>query len=115
MKHYLLGNMPVAAFLAAFFFALIGVTISLLLQANKRDPGASSTPYHFSYRFLLQDNWKRIVLSLLLIFVTIRFYSELTGKELSMYFALGIGLGLDKLAQVVKNASAVLQVNRKKL
>jgi hypothetical protein len=36
------------------------------------------------------------------------------GKELSMYFALGIGLGLDKLAQLIKNASSVLQVNRKK-
>lgn len=115
MKELFFGTSNLQYFFAAYFFALVGVGISLLLQTNNRDVSSKNTPVAFSYRFLIADNWKRIVLSVLLIYVTLRFTQEITGQELTMFWALVIGLGLDKIAQLLKDRTGILQVNREKL
>lgn len=108
----ILGTDTYQAFITQYFFAIVGVLISLLLHGANRDVKEPSTPNNFSFLFLLKDNWKRIVLNLLVIFVTIRFFKELTGFELSLFFCLGIGFSYDKLLQVIKDKADVLQVNR---
>lgn len=100
-------------FVTQYFFAMIGVAISLLLHGANRDVDNKSTPTNFSFIFLLKDNWKRILLNLLVIFVTIRFFKEITGFELSLFFCLLVGIGYDKLIQFIKTKSDLLQVNRK--
>lgn len=108
------GTDSLQQFGTLFFFALIGVAISLLMHSNNRDQNSSSTPVKFSVLFLLKDNWKRIVLSLLLIYVTLRFFTDLTGLHLSSFFSLCVGVGWDKLSQIVKEKTEILCVNRNK-
>lgn len=115
MKQYYLGTDNVQYFIALFFFACLGAIISLLIQSNMRDVKSQSTPVKFSWSFFFLDNWKRIVFSLLIIYVAIRFSSELLHVTLGPFSALGIGLGLDKVSELIKNNTGFLQVNRDKI
>ena len=108
----LLGIETATAFLVLSFFAAIGVVISLLLHASNRDQLSPSTPAKFSFLFLLKDNFKRILLNVLLIYITIRFTPELIGVKITSFVALIIGFGWDKLAQVIKEKTAFLDVKR---
>lgn len=108
----ILGTEIWQPFVTQMFMALIGVSISLLLHAQTRDKYSPATPVKFSIGFLIVDNWKRVVLSLLLIYVFIRFFPEIFGINLSLFWCLAIGLSLDKLAQWLKDKISVLQVKR---
>lgn len=114
MLQEILGTATYQAFLTQYFFSLVGVAISLLLHGAKRNVDEKSTPDKFSIGFLIKDNWKRIVLNALVIFVTIRFFRDLTGFELSLFFCLLIGFSYDKVLQLLKNKTDVLNVTRKK-
>lgn len=97
----MLGTNDLPTYLAAFIFAMIGVVIILLLKSNKRDRLSKSTPYKFSIKFLIIDNLKEILLGLLLIIIALRFSVEYAGAELTMYYALGVGLGIQKLSGII--------------
>jgi len=114
-----LGNISFAMFAGLYFFALVGVAINLLMHANKRDQNSPNTPVKFSYKFLLWDNWKRIFLSILLIYVSIRFISTLFSisvegnNELYLFSAVVIGFVYDKLAEFLKEkAGSLLKVRK---
>jgi len=111
-QSFILGGLPLPMLLAALFFSLLGVTLNLLVDATTRKPETTDTPVRFSLRFLLRDNWKRILLSVLLILVTIRFCQELTGLHLNMFVSLLIGFGFDKLSEFLKGKSDMLKVTR---
>lgn len=100
-------------FFVMLFFCFVGVTISLLFNASNRNANSPETPYHFDIWFLIKDNWKRVVLNLLLIYVTIRFYPDVfDGKQLTPFLALGIGIGWDRLAQFIKEKTGLLNIKR---
>lgn len=111
MKDFL-GTTDVGAFMTLFLFAIIGMVISLLLNGANRDPDTPSTPYKFSLSFLLLDNWKRIVLNLLVLFAAVRFYPDIFNEPINPFLAFGIGLGFDKVVQMIKDRVGALQVNR---
>jgi hypothetical protein len=104
----LLGNQTGVYFLALIFFALLGAGISLLLQTTARDVVSPATPKHFSWVFFWIDNWKRIVLSLLLIYVALRFAPDLFGVTINEFWALAIGFANDKIAQALKDKTGFL-------
>jgi hypothetical protein len=108
----LLGSYDLTTFFGFLFFALVGVLISLLWQANTRDQNTTDSPVKFKWWFLLKDNWKRIISSILLIYVTIRFFKELTHLDLNMFLSLCIGLGWDKLSEFIKSKTDILKVER---
>lgn len=105
----ILGTETYQAFITQFFFAIIGVTISLLIAGANRDVNKKTTS-KFSFIYLLKDSWKRIALNLLVIFVTIRFFKELAGFELSLVWCLAIGLGYDRLIKLLKKKTEFLDV-----
>jgi hypothetical protein len=98
-----LGTTDLGHFTAAFFFAITGVGISLLIHSTNRDKDSGRTPFKFNPWFLIRDNSTRIILNMLLILVTLRFFPEVTGKELSMMGALTTGLSFDKLGELLRN------------
>jgi len=98
----LLGGIELIPFIAAVFYAVVGATLNLLLHANTRDVNSRRTPDDFSYKFLIQDNWKRIAISVILIFITIRFSQEILGQQLTTYLAFLIGFSVDRLAGFIK-------------
>jgi len=107
-----LGRYDLTTFFGFLFFALVGVLISLLVQSNKRDQNTTDSPVKFKWWFLFKDNWKRIISSILLIYVTIRFFKELTNLDLNMFLSLCIGLGWDKLSEFIKSKTDILKVER---
>lgn len=99
LKH-LLGPGDPGYFIAAFIYAMVGMLISLLVSASKRDQSKLTTPEAFSWRYLLWDNAKKIILTLILVIVTLRFSREFMGADLTMYLALLVGLGWDMLGEM---------------
>jgi hypothetical protein len=103
---YLIGDLGVAKFAAAFIFAIIGVVLSLLWSTTVRNPSSDKSPQHFSWKFYWFDNARRILKSvvstLLTVFVSIRFVNELLGVEFSMATCFLIGLFLDRVVVFIK-------------
>lgn len=108
--NYITGTTDYPFYMAQWFFAIVGLAISILLHARTRDKQSDNTPDQFSFRFLILDNYKRLFLSVLLIFIFIRFPDMLltnfpaleTLSEIRLGSALLIGLMLDKLAEWLK-------------
>lgn len=119
----LFGVQGMGYFLTLFFWALIGATINLTMGVNKRDALSESTPVAFSIKFLLLDNWKRMLNSFLVIWVMLRFYPEILPKEVydaipetaELLFAVLIGFSFDKLSEIIKEKANILSVNREKI
>lgn len=107
MKASLLGTLSPSQFVALFFLAIIGAVLSMLLQTTNRNISSDQTPKHFSWSFFMQDNWKRIVTALLLIYVSLRFAPEILGINITEFVALGIGFSLDKIAQLLKDKTNI--------
>jgi len=113
-----LGHTSPAMFAALFFFAVVGVFINLLLHAQSRNVLSTDTPEKFSFRFLLYDNWRRIVLAILLIYISIRFVGIIfdidvvNNNELYLFAALIIGFLFDKLGEYLKSRSSILRVRK---
>jgi hypothetical protein len=108
----ILGSTPLATFLAAYTFAVIGIIMSLQFQANSRDIPSPSTPVKFSAKFLVFDNLIRLVsgafMVLLTLFIMLRFSVEIMGTALSMITSFGLGFGYDKALQVLKNKEQLI-------
>lgn len=108
----LLGTTDTGAFMTLFLFAIIGMVISILLHGANREPTTPTTPYKFSVSFLFLDNWKRILLNILVLFAAVRFYPDIFNEPINPFLSFGIGLGFDKVVQMIKDRMGVLQVNR---
>lgn len=93
---------------AAFVFALIGIFITLLLGSTQRQVLSESSPIHFSWHYLFSDNFKRIVATLLMVVVSLRFVHDLFGFELSSWHGFIIGSGWDGLAFIIKQKTKLL-------
>lgn len=119
----LVGEMGIAHFAMLMFFALIGATIKLTTQVKERDVASPATPERFSFGFLLADNWKRMLSSLLLIYVFVRFTSFLVPSnilaglpdEAEMLVCILIGYSFDLLSEWLKDKASVLSVDRNKI
>jgi hypothetical protein len=123
--NYLLGFVSLQLFLTMVFFATIGITLSLLWDGHKRNPDSPNTPQKFSFWFLLKDNWRTIIATILLVLVTIRFATSFfpnqfkgdevvtpEGIEKWLFGSLLIGLAWNQLAQFLKKKIPILNVER---
>jgi len=105
MKEFLvliLGGMSTVQLLAGIFYLVIGIILSLFIDANKRNVASQSSPIHFSYKHLLKDNNLRITISLVVGIVCLRFCNEFFGSAPTMYMAFMIGFSADKLSEYIK-------------
>lgn len=99
----LLGTNDIPTYCASLVFAVLGVVIVLLLKAQKRDKTSRSTPYKFNFWFLIIDNLREVVLGFLLLLLALRFSVEYAGTEVTMYYALVLGLGMQKISLWIAN------------
>lgn len=116
----LTGGESLQRFISMMVFALFGATINLLTNVRQRDKYSESTPMDFSFKFMLLDNWKRMVSSLLLIYLFVRFmplmipsgvYEAIDG-DVEFLLAIIIGYSFDKLSELLKDKAKLLSVNR---
>lgn len=99
---YVLGTSDIPMYAALWFFACLGILLSLLIGAVKRKPDSPHTPFSFSWKFLWSDNFRRILATATLVFITFRFTEQLIGTQISLWAAFLIGLGHDQLAAIAK-------------
>jgi hypothetical protein len=115
-KQLILGQISLAYYAAAAFFCGLAILLSLYSHSRTRDKNSRNTPYDFSWRFLLWDNFKRVVTGLILMFLFFRFSPEIFGKPLTMWWAVGIGFflsfGLDKAIQFIQQKYDILKMPR---
>lgn len=97
-KEILLGNASPALFAAAMLFALLTAGAMALFRVKKRDVSSERTPEKFSWTFFWSDNFKQILGTFILIFLTIRVAQYWLKAEWAVYGAVIIGLISDQLA-----------------
>lgn len=102
-----LGNLPIGVLIAGFVFAFLGIWLRTLTGAAKRNVAKPTTPDKWSWKYFWDDNVKRFLNSLftaiIVIFFSIRFVENLTGSGITMFYCVGIGFGLDKAIEAIKN------------
>lgn len=99
------GTADVLMVFVGWLYAMIGVFVSLLIHTTQRNPSSQRTPEQFSWKFLFKDNAARIISSMLLVFVCLRFSSFLgipTRDDIALTGFM-IGFGLDKIVELWKN------------
>ena len=102
-----LGEKTGGYYIAGFFFSFLAILLSLYIHSKTRDKNSPSTPYNFSWKFLLWDNAKRIFAGMIVMFILFR------AADLSnIYAMLGVGFtvafSLDKIIQFLMDKSNVL-------
>lgn len=108
-----LGPTDPALFAACVFFAVIGIVFVLLLGTRLRDKGSPYSPEAFSWSYLISDNMRRIYASVIAVLITLRFMTELTGWELSVWKAFIVGTAWDSILLFVKQKTDLLDPNKK--
>lgn len=97
----ILGTVSVIDYLVLSVFILIGITLSIRIDTYKRDKTSDATPYHFDIAFFILDNIKRLIKSFVTIFLVIRFGEDITGKALTEWGAVLLGLGFDQIGVIL--------------
>lgn len=110
---YILGNTEPALFIAAVFFAAVGILAVLLAGTRLRDKSSISSPEKFSWRYLIDDNAKRIYLNVLCVLVTLRFLPELFNIDLTPWMGLVVGTMWDSLFLLIKQKTSILDPTKK--
>lgn len=115
---YILGDLSIPYYLAAFFFCSIAILLSLYAHSRKRDVTSERTPVAFSWTFLIWDNLLRVAATLALMFLFFRFSPDIFGKPLSFPIAVGVGFflsfGLDKAIQWLQTKFDILKLGNAK-
>lgn len=107
--YHMTGGLPQAEISAAVTFALLGLILMTAINVRKgilNNPNTAST---FKLSHFGWDTFIRVVISavitMIVIFISIRFVYDFTGKTLTMFYAFGIGLGIDRATQLITKKS----------
>lgn len=103
--YHMTGGIPSGEIWAAVTFAMLGLILMTAVNVRKgivKNPNTAST---FKWQHFGWDTATRVILStiitLIVIFISIRFVYDFTGNTLTMFYAFGIGLGIDKATQLI--------------
>lgn len=106
-KELILGDVSIATYAAAFFFSFIVIFLNVIIVSLNKYKKAEGTPEKWSFSFAMIDNAKRMIATMMMMFLFYRFASTIIAKELSMEWAVGVGIGitfgLDKMMGWLKS------------
>lgn len=112
----IVGVKPDGYYLAGFFFSFLAILLSLYMYSKTRDKHSQSTPYNFSWWFLLWDNIKRITAGMIVMFILFR-VADLSNIYAMLSVGFAVAFSLDKVIQTIMDKSNILdflQPDRKK-
>lgn len=96
-------------YLAGFFFSFLAILLSLYIHSRTRDKNSPSTPYNFSWTFLLWDNFKRIVAGIIVMFILFR-AADLSNIYAMLAVGFGVAFSLDKIIEFLMEKSNILDI-----
>lgn len=97
-----MGNMNIMYFWVYLIWAYIGMVINLVFELNKRKPSSEKSPKKFDGKYYISDNWKRLIIAVILVPISILTFGGLFGMEITNDRAMLLGLGADALAEIYK-------------
>lgn len=98
----LLGEIKPIEFLALVSWGIVGIIVNVLIHASTRDVDDPCSPETFSWKYLLCDNYKRIIIGILLLIIGIRFSYEIFGFSITAFSSFWIGLTFHKLINIFR-------------
>lgn len=118
----LFGTTDFAGIAVGFIYAMIGLSLSILFELSTRKIAKPTTPNEFDLWFYIRDNKIRLLSSLLLIIVGLRFYGEFgqfgydamlpisVSNENNTLASIGLAIGLssDILSAIIKKRYKLL-------
>jgi hypothetical protein len=115
----LFGTTDFAGIAVGFIYAMIGLSLSILFETSTRKIAKPTTPNEFDFWFYVRDNKIRLITSLLLIIVGLRFYGEfgyeailsvsITNENNALAsVGLTIGLSSDIISSIIKKRYKLL-------
>lgn len=103
--YHMTGGLPIGEIWAAITFAMLGLILMTAINVRNGIVKNPKTADAFNWKYFGWGTIIRIILSALItmivIFLSIRFAQELVGKTLSMFYALGVGLFIDRATQLL--------------
>jgi hypothetical protein len=109
------GNYTLLELFGFAWFFIIGYVIYSLNETNDRDANSVNTPKKWSWKFWINDNWKRYLASFLATYVLFRFYIEIQGHPFTYLEALLLGILGDGIGANAKNKINIFKVDRNKI
>ena len=114
LKQILLGQISIAQMVGFCFWIIMGFIIHMFWDFSQRDVKSESTPSDMNLKFWWLDNWKRLVLNLLLTIVIMRFHEQLFGDSMNAFISLIIGVNFDQIVSGLKKKITSLGTDRVK-
>jgi hypothetical protein len=97
------GSEDLKLILVGFFYLNVGILLASLVGTTTREPNSERTPFRFSWRFFVSDNWLRWAKSVIFGTVALRFSQEILGSAPTSYIALMVGFSIDGVVMLLKN------------
>lgn len=98
----MLGTNDITAVIVGFTFAIIGILLSMLLHYRVSGKHNKNTPDKFDFNYMFWDNIGRILSTLIVVLLVMRFSTEFLGHETTEFWAMIYGLCSDKLVEIFK-------------
>jgi hypothetical protein len=112
MKEFLniiLGELTIPSFLAYGIFIWIGWLLVNYFDVIWRDKSSLRTPEPFDLKFWVLDNYKRVITFIIIIFIVLRFYTEIYGNTLNAFNALLIGTTFEGAIAILRQKSETVK------
>ena len=107
MIEILLNGLTPDQFWAFIIIAYFGLVVNVAVDVAKRKPESRTSPKDFEWEHFFQDNWRRLLVSILFVPAGILLFTYITGTELNLGNAFMIGFAVDKLVEVLKHKKIV--------
>ena len=112
---YLMGSEAFGLFIAKLLLAYLGAFLLSLWGTKQAVRKKDYSPSHFSWQYFWNDNSKRFIANLIVIYIGIRFMQQIVPStvnvELQLFTALLVGLSVDLLANKLKKMKLGLNVS----
>lgn len=103
------GGKSFGYYIAGFFFSFLAIVLSLRIHSKTRDVYSKNTPVKFSWRFLLWDNTKRMVATLITMFLLFRVF-DFSSVVSMIGVGFAVSFGLDKMIELLMDHTSILNV-----
>lgn len=108
LRTELLGNLSVVSFQVYLIYAYFGVILNVISDIIRRKPDSSSSPKKFTFQYWWEDNWRRLLISIVLVPIAVLVAEEFMDSPLTKLEALGIGLAAEHLLELIKRKTKIL-------
>jgi len=111
----ILGDVTLYEMFGFIWFFIIGYLLYGLVEVTGRDKLSLNTPRKLSFKFWVQDNWRRYLTTIICTYILFRFYTEISGHPFTYFDAVTLGMIGDGIAATVKKRIKGMGVNREKI